>query len=94
MRRFEIVYEDASVVRGDTTDEYIAAPSAGIQFVVILYDDGSIIKHKALDEYEFNGAKKPGSWTPPENYERIKQMLPDICELLRRNPPPCGRRRR
>lgn len=80
--RFEIVYADASVVRGRTAAEFERAPADGVQFVIIQAKDGTIRKHKALDEYEFKGIKKPGSWMDAKGYESLKRKLPTISKLL------------
>jgi len=34
------------------------------------------------DTYEFDGATKPGEWTDPENYERLKSSLMERSKLL------------
>ena len=81
-KRFEIIYADGSVVRGTTAEQYKSAPDADIQFVIVQYEDGSVIKQKALDEYEFEGVRKPGSWTSEENFNLLKKKLAEISTLV------------
>lgn len=80
--RFEIVYSDSSVIRGNTAKQFTAARQDGVLFVVIQYEDGSIIKHKGEDWYEFRGARIPGSWASDEVYNDIKGRLHLLTELL------------
>ena len=85
MRKFEIIYDDSTVVRGTSVKQYRDAPNDGIQFVIIQELDGSIQIHKALHEYEYRKVKKPGSLTSKENYESIKRQLPFLSTLMHGN---------
>ena len=81
-KTFKIVYADESVIAGVTRRDFETAPTAGILFVIILYSDGHIERHKALDVYEYQGARKLGAWTTDENYQRIKDKLPQLGLML------------
>lgn len=89
LEAFEIFYADGEIVSGTTKRQFEKAPEAGIQFVVVRAKDGSLVVHKGQDVYEYRGAKKPGSWTERENYDRIKASLMERSGLLvNRNPDP------
>lgn len=85
---FEIVYADGSVVAGSTIMQFRNAPEGedyaddGILFVIVRYKGGEIIKHKAISTYEYHGATKQGALTTDENYQRVKDELPQLSRLL------------
>ena len=90
---FEIVYADGTVIAGQTVAQFRAAPDDGVQFVIVQQSDGSIIKQKALDVYEYKGAKKPGSYMPTAAFEALKGRLGDISKLLNPTITPLRRER-
>lgn len=88
---FEIIYCNGSVVKGTTVEEFSKAPDIGIQFLIVQYEDDSVIKHKAQDEYEYQGATKPGTWC--DDYFILKNRLTELSTLLSGNPDTTRRRR-
>lgn len=44
--------------------------------------DRSLTIHKGANTCEFDGATRPGEWTDPENYERLKSSLMERSKLL------------
>lgn len=62
MKRFEIYYANSSIVRGDTDNEWYAAPSENIQAIVYLHDDGHAQeKIYGFDEYLLEDGKIVGA---------------------------------
>lgn len=82
MSKFEAIYDDRTVIDGETAADFAALPEVGLLFVVVLNDDGSVQKFKGLDDYTYLGETKPGSWTTTENYEAIKSELGRMSFLL------------
>lgn len=80
--RFEIIYDDETVVSGTTATDFANAPATGIQIVIEECDDGTIIKHKALDVYTYQGENKNGSWTDLATFNAIKDKVVELSDLM------------
>jgi len=82
MSKFEAIFDDRTLIAGTTAADFAALPDVGLLFVIVQLDDGSIEVFFALDEYEYLGETKPGSWTTTENFNSIRADLPELSLIL------------
>lgn len=81
-KAFEIIYDDFTVVSGTTAAEFDSAESLGIQIVIVEHDNECVEQLRALDEYEYDGITKLGSWTDDATFQAVKDRVVELSNLL------------